>query len=144
MVREKRWSQSVLDGFVVVILLPDLIICCAGRDWTRVHCMGSSCQCQSSQNFWMIMVVWQGKYQSTQSHLRSIQSSLVKWVNLMVPWYRRTRKWLKRLFWEYWMVSDVGEGVWLDVLPHGQLYLEKVLNLGNVTNVVHIIYHVMQ
>ena len=75
-----------------------LITCCVERDWMSIHCIGGSCWCWRSQNFQMIMAVWPGKYQSVQSHLRLIQSSLVRWFNLTVPWYRRMRKWLKRLF----------------------------------------------
>ena len=42
------------------------------------------------------------------------------------------------------MVLDVGEEVRQNVSPHGQLFLEKVLIFGNVTNVIHIEFLVMQ
>ena len=75
-----------------------LIICWVGTDRTRSRCIGGNRWCQRLQNFQMIIAIWPGKYQSMQSRFRSIQSSLVRWLSWKEPWYRRTRKWLKRSF----------------------------------------------
>ena len=42
------------------------------------------------------------------------------------------------------MVSGVGEEAQLDVFFHGQLFPERVPNLGNVANIIHIGYLVTQ
>ena len=42
------------------------------------------------------------------------------------------------------MVLGVEEEVSLDVSLHGQLFLERVLNFGNVANVIHIEFLITQ
>ena len=62
------------------------IICWLGMDRMRSLCRGGSCQCWKLQNFWIMIAVWPGKYQSMQSCFRSIQSTLQWATKLFECW----------------------------------------------------------